>query len=255
MSPCLNTVVRKPKKLYRFTNTESFDSNKHHKFINTELSPCLNTVVNRPVVSLFELQLAKKWDNLIRPIPHSITVAPSCMPITSMQNMRQTFRQCTVVPKFFSTLQFSYDDTSQNNKSVLDLKSHLDQTDQFLSHYIRHWVSFNSRTGDLASKITKVFPQQIEVTIAQPTYDLCDVCHLTTSHELIVRSTVATFSSLLDNRIPPPIISNAKYSRYSLERSVLRKNTVHILGIDIHFESSYSIPPEKKSIKELEDGR
>ena len=93
LSPCLNTVVRKQKKLCRFTNTESFDSNKHHNFVNTEFSPCLNTVVNRPVVSLFELQLAEKLDNLIHPIPHSITVAPSCMPITLMQNMRQTFRQ------------------------------------------------------------------------------------------------------------------------------------------------------------------
>ena len=84
---------------------------------------------------------------------------------------------------------------------------------------------------------------------------MCDVCYLTTSHKLIVRNTVATFSSLLDNRIPPPIISNAKYSRYSFERYVLRKITVQILGIDIHFESSFSIPPEKNSIKELEDGK
>ena len=118
-------------------------------------------------------------------------------------NFQTVYRRSEI----FSTLQFSYDDTAKNNKSVLYLKSHLDQTDQFLSHYIRHWVSFNSGTGALASKIAKVFPQQIEVTIAQPTYDLCDVCYLTTSH----------------NCIPPPIISNAKYSRYSLKRSILRK--------------------------------
>ena len=70
------------------------------------------------------------------------------------------------MPNFFSTLQFSYAGTAKNNKSVLDSKSHLDQTYQFLSHYIRHWVSFNSGTSALASKIANVFPQQIEVTIA-----------------------------------------------------------------------------------------
>ena len=70
-----------------------------------------------------------------------------------------------------------------------------------------------------------------------------------------MRSTVSTFSSLLSNHIPPPIISNATNSRYSLEKSVLCKSTVQILGIDIHFESSFSIPPEKNSIKELEDGK
>ena len=67
-------------------------------------------------------------------------------------------------------------------------------------------------------------------------------------------STVATFSSLLDNRIPTRIISNDNYSRYSLERSFFEKNSVQILGMDIHFERSLSIPPEKNSIMELEKG-
>ena len=93
------------------------------------------------------------------------------------------------------------------------------------------------------------------VTIAQPTEDLCDGCYLTTSHELVVCSIVATFSSLLDNRIPPRIISNANYSRYSLKRSVLRKNSVRISGMDIHFERSLSIPPGNHSILELEEGK
>ena len=159
------------------------------------------------------------------------------------------------MPNFFNTLQFSFDETAKNNKPAKYFKGNLDQTDQFLSHYIRHWVSFNSRTGTLASNIANFFPQQIEVTIAQPTEDLCDVCYLTTSYELVVCSTVATFSSLLDNRIPPRIISNANYSHYSLKRYVLRKDSVRILGMDIHFERSLSIPPENNSTIELDEGK
>ena len=46
-----------------------------------------------------------------------------------MNNMRQTVRQCTVVPNIFSTLQFSVDETVNNNKSAIYFKGHLHQTD------------------------------------------------------------------------------------------------------------------------------
>ena len=138
----ISPAKRKQKKLCSFTNTQSLHSNKHRKFVKTkpspcfntvvnssivlnsntlrkfiknELSPCLNTVVNSPVVSLFELQLSEKWENLTRPVPHSINVAPSCMPIALIKNMRQIVRQRIVAPKFFSTLQFSFDETAKKN--------------------------------------------------------------------------------------------------------------------------------------------
>ena len=78
----------KQENLCRFSSTQSSDSNTRHRCVHTELSPCLNDVVNTTVVSSFKLKLSEKWDNLIRHISHSITVAPSYMPITSMHNMR-----------------------------------------------------------------------------------------------------------------------------------------------------------------------
>ena len=65
------------------------------------------------------------------------------------------------------------------NTPLLTNSQYTDNTALFLKSHIRHWVSINSITGSFAEEIAKVFHNNIEVTMIEPTSSCCDISSIT----------------------------------------------------------------------------
>ena len=198
--------------------------------------------------SQFEIQLARKWESMIRPQPSCLAVVSAC------QQSIFVPETCTAPQIIYSTVHFeSMPHLKPYCVSLSASAHHVDNTELFLKSYIKHWISINSITGSFATEIAKVLHGTVEITIIEPTSICCDISSITAPEASVFCSSPLQLAKSLTQDDPKKFLHTNKESKYNSSQSIFACKSFDILGLDISFSLPYIVPLSGDVLRHVKD--